>query len=86
MAQVTIEESVWSARVVSATAAGARAEGDSLPVVPISGIRFSSQNGKVRFLAMQRPLLPTQQQLDAMSLDELINLHSQAKPVRPRAS
>ena len=79
MASVRINEKVWRASVIPPVAAGARAEGDSLPHVPLSGIRFVADDGASVFLQIPYSQLPTEQELEAVSLDRLIEMFRSAK-------
>jgi hypothetical protein len=63
---------------VPPVAVGARADGDSPPQTPKSGIYFTNDKGESRFLQMGYPELPTQQDLKAMRQSDVVNLFYRA--------
>lgn len=79
MPSVTINERAWKYHVVPAIAVGARAEGDAPPQPPKSGISFTSDKGEIRFLPMGYPDLPSQKQLEAMPLSQVVELFNRAR-------
>jgi hypothetical protein len=63
-----------------AVGVGARAEGDSLPQTPAPGLVFVATDGTSRFLPLDFPEMPTEEQLQAMPLEQLTRYFELAQP------
>jgi hypothetical protein len=63
-----------------AVGVGARAEGDRLPEAPTQGLVFVTTDGASRFLPLDFPEMPTEAQLHAMPLEQLIRYYELAQP------
>ncbi len=59
---------------------GWRAEGEGPPLPQESGLWFHSDRGEKSFLAMDLDQLPTQEQVDTMTLDDFVPLFTRATP------
>ena len=75
-----INEDLWKASVQQPVTAGARASGDCDVQSQGSGICFRSDKGNWKFLRMDYPELPTQDELDELPRNELLQLLQEAEP------
>lgn len=76
MRKVTFAEGVWTI-TRQPLPAGWRAEGERLQSHE-SGLWFRSDRGEARFLPLDSTQLPTQEQLDDMRLDQLVEYWKRA--------
>ncbi len=77
--RITFNETTWKVSR-QLPGAGWRAEGEAPPQPQQSGLWFYSDKGESRFLALDLDNMPSQEQLNTMSLDDLTRLFSRAKP------
>jgi hypothetical protein len=76
---IRFNESVWKvSRHFPAT--GWRAEGEAPPQPRQSGLWFHSDKGENRFLPLDLDKMPSQEQVDNMTLDDFVSLFTRATP------